>query len=179
MRHSIERRELMTDKGSWTRWVVPAGIAAVVVALVIVALVRDPVQLDPDTPEGTVQGYLQAVSEERWEDAYEVLDPQRFADCGPADIAAQAPGEPFTASLQAGDGSMVVERFEESGGGDVETTTTTPPEADVAVGVTLRFADSGPFGSGGWTTFEVFEVVSRDGFWWISGDPWPYFGWSC
>lgn len=169
----------MADRGSWTRWGVPAGIAAAVLVLVLVALVRDPVQLDPETPEGTVQEYLQAISEERWDDAYEVLDPQRFGDCGPADIAAAAPGTPFTASLQIQGGDVVVERFEEIGGEGVETTTTSPPEDEAAVEVTLRFADSGPFGSGGWTTHEVFEVVSRDGFWWISGEPWPHFGWSC
>lgn len=168
----------MNNRRSWPRWGVPAGIAAAVVVLVVVALVRDPVQLDPDSPEGTVQEYLQAISDERWEDVHAVLDPERFADCAAADIAADAPGEPFTASLQTGSNSVVVERFEEIGGNQTAAPTTTPPDEETAVEVTLRFGDSGPFG-GGWTTYEVFQVVSRDGFWWISGDPWPYFGWRC
>lgn len=161
---------------TWRKWAIPAGIAVAVVALVVVALVRDPVTLDPDSPEGTVQEYLQAISDERWEDAHGVLDEQRFVGCDPSDIASNAPREPFTASLQAPEG-FVQERFEEIPQG--ATGTTTAPDAETAVEVTLRFGDTGPFGSGGWTTYEVFDLVSRDGFWWISGDPWPYFSWRC
>lgn len=168
----------LSERSTWARWGVPAGIALAVAVLVTVALVRDPVRLDPDSPEGTVQEYLEAISEDRWEDAYAVLDPARFADCAPGDIAANAPGEPFTASLQRSDGGAVVERFEEIGGDGVATTTTTPPDEETVVEVTLRFGDSGLFG-GGWTTHEAFEVVSRDSFWWVSGDPWPYFSWRC
>ncbi|MGH8946523.1 MAG: hypothetical protein ACRDVL_10265 [Acidimicrobiia bacterium] len=158
------------------RWAIPAGIAVAVVALVVVALVRDPLTLDPETPEGTTQEYLQAISDERWEDAYAVLDPQRFADCGPSDIAAHGPGEAFTASLQAPAG-FERERFEEIPG-DAAGTTIAPDDQTI-VEVTLRFGEPGPFGSGGWTTYEVFDMVSRDDFWWISGDPWPYFSWRC
>lgn len=163
---------------NWRRWAVPAGIGVAVVALVVVALVRDPLTLDPDSPEGTVQEYLQAISDERWEDAYAVLDPERFAGCGPSDIASNAPGQPFTASLQPPEG-VVQERFEAIPPGDGPTSTTTPPDEETIVEVTLRFGDSGPFGSGGWTSYEVFDLVSRDDFWWISGDPWPYFSWRC
>jgi len=177
VRQAVERRDGVNEKVNWPRWGVPAGIAGAVAVLVIVALVRDPVQLDPDSPEGTVQEYLQAISEERWEDAYAVLDEERFADCSAADIASNAPGQSFTASLQTGDGSFVTERFEEVGN-EGAPTTTTPPDEEVAVEVTLRFGESGPLG-GGWTTHEVFQVVSRDGFWWVSGDPWPYFSWRC
>lgn len=175
-RHPVERRERV--KRTWAKWAVPAGIALGVVVLVTVALIRDPVQLDPDSPEGTVQEYLQAIGEERWDDAYAVLEPERFDGCDPADIAANAPGESFTATLQRGPGSMVVEQFEEIGGNS-STTTTSPPDDEAEIEVTLRFGDSGLFGGGGWTTFEVFPVVSRDGFWWVSGDPWPYFSWRC
>jgi hypothetical protein len=174
---AVERRDGVNEKANWPRWGLPVGIAAAVTVLVIVALVRDPVLLDPDSPEGTVQEYLQAISEERWEDAYAVLDEERFAGCSAADVASNAPGEPFTASLAAGDGSAVVERFEEVGE-EGPPTTTTPPDEETVVEVTLRFGESGPLG-GGWTTHEVFEVVSREGFWWISGDPWPYFSWRC
>lgn len=171
---AVEWRERLNQ--GWRRWAVPAGIGVAVLVLMLVALVRDPVTLDPDSPEGTVQEYLQAISDERWEDAYAVLDPQRFADCGPSDIASNAPGDPFTASLQAPEG-LEQESF---GGVPVgDTGTTTPPDDEAVVEVTLRFGDPGPFGSGGWTQYEVFALASRDTFWWISGDPWPYFSWRC
>lgn len=167
----------MSERESLARWGIPVGIAVVVAILVVVALVRDPVALDPDSPEGTVQEYLQAVSEERWEDALAVLDPERFAECSVSDIASSAPGQPFTASLQEGDAPQGG-RFEEVPSDDEPTASTTPPDEERIVEVTLRFGDTGPLGSG-WTTHEVFEMVSRDGFWWISNDPWPYFGWRC
>lgn len=174
MRTAVERRRL----SHWRRWAVPTGIGLVVGALVVIALVRDPLTLDPDSPEGTVQEYLQAISDQRWEDAYEVLDPQLFAECGPSDIASNAPSEPFTASLRTSDG-FVRDRFEPIPPGDGPPSTTTPPDDETIVEVTLRFGDTGPFGSGGWTSSEVFELVSRDDFWWVSGDPWPYFSWRC
>jgi len=177
VRHAVEWRKRLSEQESLARWGIPVGIAAVVAILVVVALVRDPVQLDPDSPEGTVQEYLQAISDERWEDAHAVLDPEGFAECNPSDIASNAPGQPFTASLQEGDARQGG-RIEEVPSDDETTATTTPPDEERIVEVTLRFGDTGPLGSG-WTTHEVFEVVSRDGFWWISGDPWPYFGWSC
>jgi hypothetical protein len=148
------------------------GIAVAVAALVLVALVRDPVALDPDSPQGTVQGYLQAISDDRWEDAYEVLDPEIFAGCGPSDIASNAPADPFTASLHAED-------FDRGRFPGIVTGATTPPDDETVVEVTLRFGDTGPFGSGGWTTYAAFDLVSRDGLWWISGDPWPSFSWRC
>lgn len=167
----------MNERTTLPRWAIPAAIALGVVVLVTVALVRDPVHLDPDSPEGTVQEYLQAISDDRWDDAYAVLEEERFAECTPADIAANAPGDPFTASLQTGTGSAVVDRLEEVT--DATTTTTLAPDESATVEVVLRFGDSGPFGGSGWTTHEVFDMVSRDGFWWVSGDPWPYFSWRC
>lgn len=167
----------MSERETWARWGIPVGIAAAVSLLVVVALIRDPVQLDPDSPEGRTQEYLQAISDERWEDVLAVLDPDRFAECSPSDIASNAPGQPFTASLQEGD-AVEGGRFEEVPSDDGPTASTTPPDEERIVEVTLRFGDTGPLGSG-WTTHEVFEVVSKDGFWWISGDPWPYFAWRC
>lgn len=140
-------------------WLLPAGIGLIVIALVVVALVRKPVQLDPDTPEGTVQEYLQAISDEDYEGAFEMLAAEEFDGCVPSDIARYLPSEPFTAGLEPGDA--------------------TPPDDQAAfVNVRIRFGSGGMFGSG-WDTWESFQLVSSDGFWWITGDPWPHFVWEC
>lgn len=140
-------------------WLLPAGIGILVIVLVIVALVRDPVELDPDTPEGTVQEYLQAISDNDFDRAFELLRPDEFAECVPGDIERHVSDEPFTASLES-DGEPVSD------------------EDRVIVNVRIRFGTGGPFGSG-WETFESFELVSEDGFWWITGEPWPYFSFEC
>lgn len=151
------------------RWLVPAALAVVVLVLVVVALVRDPQVLDPATPEGVVQTYLQAISDQRWEDAYAALDPAALADCDPLDISASTPSQPFTASLGSGRGR------------EPEITTTNgtgPAEATTRVGVTLRFGSDGLFSSS-WETSEIFRLVDKEGRWLITGDPWPYFSWAC
>lgn len=140
-------------------WLLPTGIALVVIVLVVVALVRKPVLLDPTTPEGTVQEYLQAISDEDYEKAFEMLETDTFSGCVPSDLARYLPGEPFTASLEP-DG--------DTAGGD----------STAIVNVRIRFGSNGMFGSG-WDTWESFELTSSDGIWWITGDPWPHFVWEC
>lgn len=161
------------SKGSAGRWIWPAVMVLGVAALVAIALVRDPVELDPDTPEGTVQEYLQAISDERYEKAFELLDPEPFEGCTAAHIARHSPSEPFSATL----GTSGPSGFEPAR--PVPEVPGNPLPDDVAwVDVTLRFGGGGPFG-GGWESWEQFALVERDGFWWITGEPWPYFAWEC
>lgn len=151
----------MSERAEKTRqWLLAAGVGLVVLVLVVVALVRDPIQLDSSTPEGAVQAYLQAISDENYERAYEMLDPARFDECVPGDIARYAPGDPFTASLDDQGG-------EPTRDGEIRVVT-----------VRMSFGTDGMFGPG-WETWESFELISQDGFWWITGDPWPHFGWEC
>ncbi len=138
------------------RWAVPAGLVVLVVILVAVALVRGPTTFDPTTPEGAVQDYLLAITQERWEDAFAVLDPESFSNCEPRDILAGGNLQPFTA---VHDG-------------------TNQGAGRASVQVRLRFSDQGGFG-GAWENWERFELIETDGFWYITGDPWPYFRWSC
>jgi hypothetical protein len=136
------------------------GIAAVglVAALAFVALAREPVLLDSDTPEGVVQRYLQAVSDSDYEMAFGYLDPEYYEGCDSTALARSAPEEPFTASIEDG-----------------EKTSTDHP----LVPVTLHFGTGGgPFGSG-WTTYEQFELVKVSGAWLITNEVWPYFSWDC
>ncbi len=148
----------MSDKKR-PQWLLPAGIGLLVVVLVVVALVREPVQLDPSTPEGTVQEYLQAIGDKDYDRALEILHPDEFEDCVAADIARSAPNDPFTASL---------DDAESERGADDE----------VVVSVRMRFGTGGMFGSS-WENWETFTLRSEDGAWWITGRPWPHFHWEC
>ena len=118
-----------------------------------------------------MQRYLQAISEERWDEALALLDPGRFSSCHPLDLAQSTPSDPFTAFLGVSGG-----RDEMSAGEDFDL-----PESEgsvTRVGVRLRFGDQGLIGSS-WELSEVFSLVRSEGVWVISGDPWPYFAWSC
>lgn len=147
-------------------WVLPAGLGLVVVALVVVALARGPVEFDPDSPEGAVQEYLVAIHEERWEDALEVVHDDWRGSCDGDDMRSFDPGD-FSAALGAPGGGITRIR-------DIEGTEATLPEDTTWVEVTINHGDTG-----GWTEHTEFELVEREGFWWLVGDPWPYFIWSC
>lgn len=138
------------------RWAVPAGLVIVVVALVAIALLRGPTHFDPTTAEGAVQDYLLAINEARWEDAFAVLDPESFPNCEPQDIFAGGNVQPFSAVHDGTD--------QQAG--------------STLVNVRLRFGDQGGIG-GGWESWEQFVLIERDGFWYITAEPWPYFRWSC
>lgn len=161
------------------RWLLPAGLVALVAGLVVVALNRGPVNLDPDTPEGTVQEYLLAVHEERWEDAVAVIEPQWLGDCDGQELAAFADPD-FTAELTNGESDglggfpAVRQDFTAIGGNATEDL----PGSDTQVEVVISHDEAGAFGSS-WSEYVVFELAQEDDFWWITGDPWPYFVWNC
>ncbi|MFZ0014687.1 MAG: hypothetical protein WAL25_11305 [Acidimicrobiia bacterium] len=168
----------MSEQGSRSGWWLPAGLAVLVIGLVAVALTRGPVSLDPDTPEGTVQEYLLALHEERWDDAIAVIHPQWLGNCDADDLSAFADPE-FTAELGHSEefgGGFVQEGFDAVGGDGFNPGEL--PGSDTSVEVTISRGDGGPFGSG-WTEWVTFELVNEDDFWWISGDPWPGFVWNC
>ena len=139
-------------------WLIPIGVAVLIIGLVAIALVREPAELDPNTPEGTVQVYLQAISDSDYESAFAVLDPEFYEGCDAGSLATHRQ-EDFTARIE--------------GGGK-------PDDGETAfVRVSMTFGDGGPFGSQ-WTNNQAFTVVNHDGSWWITGqDVWPYFAWDC
>lgn len=172
----------MSDKKpNQRRWLLPAGLASVVVALVVIALTRGPVELDPDTPEGTVQDYLVAIDEKRWDDAVAVVHSEWLGECDGNDLAQFADFE-FTAELGRSDssgpfgGGIVEERFDVVGSDNAMSEDF--PVVDTHVEVTINRGDGGAFGPG-WDEYVLFEMVNEDDFWWVSGDPWPYFVWNC
>jgi hypothetical protein len=159
-------------------WLLPAALGVVVVVLVTIALTRGPVSLDPDSPEGTVQEYLLAISESRWDDAVAVIHDQWRGSCEGFDLQAFAPGE-FSAELGSSDvfGDFEVrENFEAIG--DEEFPGATIPDNATKVDVTIHHQGGGALSSS-WQEFVSFEVAFDGDFWWIVGDPWPYFIFSC
>ncbi len=160
-------------------WWLPLGLGVLVIALVVIALTRGPVVLDPTSPEGTVQEYLVAIDEGRWEDALLVIHPDWLGACEADDLARFDPGE-FTAELGAPRGisaGFVTEDFEAIGGGGGEPEPL--PSSDTTVEVTISHRGTGGGLGSGWDEYVVFELVDGGEFWFISGDPWPYFIWNC
>lgn len=141
------------DQTTKRNWVIPAIVLVGVVTLAIVALVREPVTLDPDTPEGTVQAYLQAISDEKYKDALSHMTNEIQQRCAPEDLADNIYYDSFSATLgEVNDvGSVIV------------------------VEVSINQSDSG-IGNG---YFERIEVTEEDGEYAVSGDPWPYWTHSC
>lgn len=169
----------MREKGL-PGWLVPVGLILLVATLVSVALLRGTAQLDPDTPEGTVQEYLMALSEERWDDALAVIHPDIRGDCE-ADVLARYVEPGFSAQLGTVDGSSfpanpIEEQFGRAGASSLAGTTTFTDTTQVDV--TISHPEQGGLGSG-WTEQTQFQLVDEDDFWWIVGDPWPYFSWEC
>lgn len=139
-------------------WLIPAVAIAVVIALTVVALVREPVQLDPASPEGVVQGYLQSIADEDYERAHALLSAELQAECAPADLADEIYYETFTATL-----------------GDV-----TEIGNEVLVEATIRYGSDPGFLDPGYSfTPEPFRLTMEDGDWVIGSDPWPFFTYGC
>jgi len=154
-------------------WLMPLGLTVLVGGLVTIAVLRGPVELDPDSPEGTVQEYLVAISEERWEDAVAVIHPEWLGACDGEDLARFATID-FSAELGRNEfgGGIIEERFVDIGAGEEPL-----PAGDTNVEVTITHTDQGGLGSG-WSEYVTFELADDD-FWWLVNDPWPYFVWNC
>lgn len=158
-------------EGKVPGWLLPVGLGVVVIGLVAIAMARGPVSLDPDTPEGTVQEYLLAISDDRWDEAVEVVHEDWRGTCDGDDLRSFDPDE-FTAELGStgdfGGGPVVAPE-------PVGQPAPTMPEETTTVDVTIIHGG----GVGGWNEYTTFELTNQDGFWWLVGDPWPYFIWSC
>ncbi len=139
-----------------SRWLVPLGVVLVVGTLVGIALGRGQTMLDPSSPEGAVQQYLLAISEERWDDALTILDPNSFGDCKAEDFTRE-PMQPLISASHI---------------------RTTMGSVEAYVEVSLRFGDSGPLG-GGYDGFYSYSLTQRDRNWYIINDAWPASLWQC
>lgn len=140
------------------KWLVPGIAIIAVVILTTIALVRDPVALDPTTPEGTVQTYLQAISEEDYEKAHSQMSAELQKKCSVEDLATNNYYDSFSATLgevdELGDAVLV--------------------EVSIRQGSDPGFIDPGYSFSP-----DPFRLVREDARWVISGDPWPIYSYGC
>ncbi len=131
-------------------WVLPGLGVLAVVALVAAGLLRETPQLDPTTPEGAVQAYLEAV----------------FA--GDEEAASQYTGGECDPSLRPGSPTQGVSASLISVEGD---------EQQATVIVQLSQTSNDPFiALSEWP--EWFNLVNSDGVWLIQEPVWPYYA-SC
>jgi hypothetical protein len=138
------------------KWVFPVVAGTVLLLLTLIALFREPVVLDSDTPEGTVQAFLQAIAGEDFEAARGYLSTGLREECTATDIASAGPQESFTATLG---------RVEDLG-----------DEALVFVSLRLGIDSSlDPY------TFDPgpYRLSQESGRWGITEVAWPYFFFEC
>ena len=152
----IDRKEMddggmKMDRHSRIVLMVIGGVAIVLIAVAIVVAVQPPVELDPTTPEGTAQGYYQAILDGDEDLALSYLNEDLAARCPTHELGYFTP-----------DGARVV----------IAETEIDGDEARVDVVVTETWGD-GAFGSGS-RTFDETLVMTRNGDTWvISRMPWP------
>jgi hypothetical protein len=130
--------------------VVVAAMVALSALVVALAAARSPAQLDPRSPEGTVQAYLRAVLDGNHETAARYLDPASGCDIG--DLDGMGRTHPTRVALASShvDGS------------------------NARVRVELTLGADGPFGSG-YRETTTFRLNRPDADWLLTGTPWPLF----
>jgi hypothetical protein len=131
--------------------VVVAAMVALSALVVALAATRSPAQLDPRSPEGTVQAYLRAVLDGDHEAAVRYLDPASGCDIGDLDRTGRVQPTRVALTSTHVDGSSARVRVELTTG-----------------------AGDGPFGSGYQET-TTFRLTRSSTGWLLTGSPWPLF----
>jgi hypothetical protein len=138
------------------KWVFPVVAATILLALTLIALFREPVVLDGDTPEGTVQAFLQAIADKDFDAARGYLSAGLQEECTVTDIASAGPYESFTATLGRVDdldeGALVYVSLRLGIDSSLDTYT----------------IDPGPY-----------RLQQESGEWGIAEVAWPYFFFGC
>jgi len=122
--------------------------ALVIVALAVVFTRGEPAPLDPDTPEGVVQLYAQAVLAGDEQTAADYLSEGRLDNCDRVD-----PGPLDNVRL-----TLVSSTVREN-------------SADVRVSI-VTATDNGPFGASEYENEDNFDLVKTNGRWLIDRAPW-------
>ena len=139
------------DRHSRIVLMVIGAIAVVLVAVAIIVAVQPPEAFDPDTPEGTAQGYFQAILDEDEDLALSYLSDDAVAGCSTHELSYFTP-----------DSARVV----------IAQTDIDGDVARVDVVITETWGE-GPFGGGSNTFEETLEMTRSGGVWVISRAPWP------
>lgn len=150
VRDALPRRE----RSRTVARLVGALLAVVMAVGIFAGLQRTPEHLDADTPEGIVQGYLQAVLDGDWRAAEGFLTEGLAERCTLADLTRSFVPGGMTATLD-----------------DTEV------DGDLAV-VRVRLLEPATpdvLGGGAEGATEAFELqIEQDG-WRITGEPWPVY----
>lgn len=133
-------------------WSLAVLAGAVLVIAAVAGTLREPVELDPGTPEGVVQAYLEAVIAGDHDAAAAHLSADDAERCDASRFRGAYVSDSMTATLD--DVQVRGERAE--------------------VRVQLREPSAPPpFGSPGMRSSESFELVAEAGTWRLTGQPWP------
>ncbi|MGH8913478.1 MAG: hypothetical protein ACRDZM_03080 [Acidimicrobiia bacterium] len=134
-------------------WALPVAGVVAVVALVAIGLSRTPTDLDPETPEGTVQAYIEALVDGDFEAAASFW---ADTDCHPESPVPTGGAPDVSASLV---------RSEPNG-----------DDARVVVQITENSQD--PL-RGIFEYEEWFSLIREGGSWRIRQPAWPYYDQMC
>lgn len=137
-----------------------AGIGVVVALLVVVAVVfalQPPTQFDPTTPEGTAQGYFEAINERDEDLAQTFMTDELRLACD---------GEWWF--YERGAASRVV----------IADTTIDGNTARVKVNISVSYGE-GPFSGGSYDQDETLVMVHEGDLWLISKPTWPMDPYAC
>ena len=137
-------------------------LVAVLVGVAIIIAVRPPVVLDPATPEGTAQGYFQALHDG---------DDTRLTSYLTDDLEDRC-----DALAYLGDFGRYEQR--ETTGVSITSTEIEGDTARVELTITVTYGE-GPFAAGS-DTFDETLVMEHQGDRWLIAEPaWPWDGHSC
>jgi hypothetical protein len=144
--HPVEPRILL--------WILGGLALLALVVAVALGFLREPATLGTDSPEGVVQAYVQHLLDADVPAARELLSDEVADACSAALFRTSWIPEGLTVTLD-----------------EVEVT-----GEEALVDVRMRTAEGPPpFGAGGYTQVEVFELERQDGDWRISAEPWPVY----
>ncbi len=142
---------MTTDRHSRNILIVIGAVVAVLIGVAVVLALRPPAELDPATPEGTAQGYFQAVLDDDEDLALGYLIPDLRQRCDTGEMRYMTPN-----------GARVVIISTEIDGAD----------AEVEVEITESYG-GGPFDAGS-HSFDETLVMERHGERWLIAEiPWP------
>ena len=144
-------------------WLIGGATLAtlLVAASVVVALTREVEQLPRDTPEGTVQLYLNALGKEDFGLAHGLLSARLKRECGIEDFASQ---RQLRMSRELEDSRVTLEGTRPLNGKVIVTARFT------------RIRGSGPFGTSESSHEQQYTLAQEESKWRLSEYSWPHFG---
>lgn len=151
----LESERQQSGRSRTLLWVLLGLLVAALVVGVVVAATRAPVRLDPESPEGVVQSYLEAVLDRDYGRAAEYLSAETAERCPPSLFREAWIPDDVVADLDE------VRLRDENADVRVQIRTTAEPLPFEALD----------------TSIETFVLIDEDGSWRIDGAPWPLY--SC